>query len=140
MDHADHAGLDVAVREQQPPHEILERGTKVLEVVGVEKWVPDRVHVRENDAEVYEEVVYLAVGAKRHHAVDRVQREPTDDEEEDDTREILRGLDLSLARRAEYTQHCPRRLVTRATTTKTTAETTIGGGTTTTGIHRDDLL
>lgn len=140
MDHADYTGLDVAVREQQPPHEVLERGAKVLEMVSVEERVPDRVHVREDDAEVHEEVVHLALGTKRHHAVDRVQREPADDEEEDDAREILRGLDLPFARRAEYPQHRPRRLVARTTTTKTTTEAATGGSTATTGFHRDDLL
>jgi len=131
VDHADHTGLNVAVREEQLPDEVLESDAKVLEMVGVEKRIADRVDVREYDAELHEEVVHLARRAEGHHAVYRVQREPADDEEDDDAGKILRGLDLPFTRRAKTTQHRPRRLVmiTQATAEAKNAETANGTAT-----------
>lgn len=152
LDHADHAGLHVAVGKEQPPGEVLERGTEVLEVIGVEERIADRIDVREDDAEVHEEVVHLAARAERHHAVDGVEREPADDEEEHDAREILRGLDLSLARRAKYAQHRTARLMSAAgqpttetqtgdaTDTAATAATSAAAAAAAVRLHRDDLL
>lgn len=141
MDHADHAGLDVAVREEQPPNEVLKGDAKVFEMVGVEERIADRVDVREDDAELHEEVVHLAPRAEGHHAVYRVQREPADDEEDDDAGEVLHGLDLPFTRRAETTQHRPRRLV--MITAQAAAETQdmeTANGTAASRVHRDDLL
>lgn len=115
LNHANDAGFDVTFGEEQSYREVLQRSAEILEVISVEQRIADRVDVRENDAELHEEVVHLAVRAESHHAVDGVQREPADDEEEDNTREILRGLDLSFARRPENTQHRPRRLMMIAT-------------------------
>jgi len=53
-------------------------------MISIEKRIADRVDVREDDAEIHKEVVHLAVRAKCHHAIYRIQREPADDEEEDD--------------------------------------------------------
>lgn len=142
MDHADQAGFNVAVWEEQSPDEVLERGAKVLEVIRIEQRIADRIDVRENDAEIHEEVIHLALRTESHHAVDRVEREPADDEEEDDAREILRGLDLPFARRAEYTQHRPglMMIATQTTAKVQTAETANRTATAGAGIHRDDLL
>lgn len=141
VDHADHAGLDVAVRKEQPPHEVLERGAKVLEVICIEQRIADRIDVREDDAEIQEEVIHLALRTESHHAVDSVEREPADNEEEDDAREILRSLDLPFARRAKDTQHRPGLVIAAQTTAKVqTAEATNRTTTAGTGVHRDDLL
>lgn len=114
--HADHAGLDVAVGEEKPPHEALEGRPEVFEMVRVEQRIPRGVQVREDDAEVHEDVVDFAPSAERHHAVYGVEREPADDEEDHDPRKILRGLHLALPRRAQKTQHGPRCLVSGPTT------------------------
>lgn len=140
MNHADHAGFDIAVREEQSPDEILEGDAEVLEMIGVEEGIAYRIDMWEDDAEFHEEVVHLAPRAECHHAVYRVQREPTDDEEDNDAGKILRGLDLPFARRAKTTQHRPRRLM--MVTAAAEAEDTANGTTTSwlAGIHRDDLL
>lgn len=115
LNYADDTGFDITFGEKQSYCEVLQRGAEVLEVISVEQRIANRVDMREDDAELHEEVVHLAVRTESHHAVDGVQREPADDEEEDNTREILRGLDLSLARRPEDTQHRSRRLMMIAT-------------------------
>lgn len=112
-------------------------------MVRVKKRIANRVDVREDDAELHEEVIHLVLWVEKHHAVYRVQREPADDEEEDDAREILRGLDLPFARRTEAAQHRPRRLgvvSAQAAAEAKDAETANGTSTLVTGIHRDNLL
>lgn len=127
------------MREQQPPNEVFEGSAKVFEVVGVEERIPDRVDVRKDDTEVHEDVVHLALGAEGHHAIDGVEREPADDEEENDARQILRGLDLPFARRAEHPQHRAGPLITSATAAQT-ADASNGAVSAAAGLHRDDLL
>lgn len=142
MDHANHAGFDIAVREEQLPDEVLEGDAKVFEMVGIEEGIADRVDVREDDAELHEEVVHLARRAEGHHAVYRVQREPADDEEDNDAGEILRGLDLPFARRAKAAQHRSLVMITAQAAAETKNTETANGTTTPwiAGIHRDDLL
>jgi len=140
VDHADHAGFNIAVREEQSPHEVLERGAKVLEVIRVEQRIADRIDVREDDTEIQEEIIHLALRAECHHAIDRVEREPANDEEEDDAREILRGFDLSFARRAEHTQHRPGLMIAQTTAEVQTAEAANRTATAGARVHRDDLL
>lgn len=88
------------MREKQPPDEVLEGDAKVLEVVGVKERIADWIDVREDDAELHEEVVNLAPRAEGHHAVYRIQRKPANDEEDDDAGKILRGLDFPFTRSA----------------------------------------
>lgn len=142
MNHTDHAGFDITVREEQSPDEVLEGDAKVLEMVGIEEGIADRVDVREDDAEFHEKFVHLALRAEGHDAVYRIEWEPAYDEEENDTGKILRGLDLSFARRAKTTQHRPRGLMMVSAAAET-EDTETANGTATTwlaGIHRDDLL
>lgn len=72
MNHTDHAGFDIAVREKQSPDEVPEGDAKVLEMVGIEEGIADRVDVREDDTEFHEKIVHLASRAESHDAVDRI--------------------------------------------------------------------
>lgn len=130
------------MREEQLPDEVLEGEAKVLEMIGIEEGIADRVDVREDDAEFHEKVVHLAPRAEGHHAVYRVQREPADDEEDDDARKILRGLDFPFARRAKATQHRSLVMITAQAAAETENTETANGTATPwiAGIHRDDLL
>lgn len=86
--------------QQQRP----ERVPEVLQVVRVQQRVAGRVEVRQDDARVQQRPGHGARAAERLHAVDRVQRHPAHGEERDDYRQVLRGLHLALAGRAERAQ------------------------------------
>lgn len=111
VDDADCCGLRGAFWEYQLVHEALKGGTKVFQVVGVKKWIPRGVEVRQDDGQVEQDDADLAIWAEGHHAIDGVEREPADDEEGDDSREILSGFHVSLLSRTEESQHRACRLV-----------------------------
>lgn len=66
-------------------------------MVGVEERVDGRVNVCEDDGEVHAALGHGARLAKRLHAVDRVEREPTDHEEKHDDTQTLGCLHLTTA-------------------------------------------
>lgn len=82
--------------KQEPADKCSEGGSEVFQVVRVQQRVPHRVQMGQDYAEVEEELTDTAVRAKGLHTVDSVQGEPTDDEEDDYSGEILGGLDLPL--------------------------------------------
>jgi len=88
-----------AARQQR-----LERVPEVLQMVRVQQRVAGRVEVRQDDARVQQRRRHGTLVAERLHAVDRVQRHPADREERDDRGQVLRGLHLALAGRAQHAQ------------------------------------
>lgn len=96
--------------QQQRPKGVPE----VLQVIRVQQRVAGGVEVWQDDAAVHEGLGHGAVVAERLYAVDGVQRHPTDGEERDDYRQVLRGLHLAFPGRAQHTQF--RRTVAAALT------------------------
>ena len=81
-------------------YEALQRRPEILQMIRVKQRIARGIQVRQDDAEVEQELVDLAARTEGHDAVDGVQREPADYEEENDAREILRGLHLAFLLRA----------------------------------------
>lgn len=61
--------------------------------------------MRENYTEIGERVWNVQFGHEGLYSVDRVERDPADDEEENDDGEVLRGFHFTLLRSAEHAQH-----------------------------------
>lgn len=97
--------LLIDVDAHQLQHEVLEGESEILEMVGVEHGIHSRVEVRENDAEERHLGMHIALLAEGLDAVDRVQRDPADHEEEHNDRQILCGLHIALPCCPQHTQH-----------------------------------
>lgn len=77
------------------PHQSPEGVPKIGHPVGVQERVQRRIEVRQHDQGVHHPSRRVAVGAERLDAVERVQREPADHEDDDDREEGLRSADLA---------------------------------------------
>jgi len=62
--------------------------------------------MRQDDTEVGQFYRDDTVLAERLHAVDGVQRNPADYEEQDNDGQVLRGLHFSFLSRTQHPQHC----------------------------------
>lgn len=131
--------------------QVAQRRPEVLQVVRVQQRVDRRVQMGQNYAEQHQRRWNLAVPAEGHDAVDRVQRNPADHEEEDDDREVLGGLDFALLGGTEHAQHGAAAVAVFAGTAagsgrypdaaafRGAAALGAGGGQTAGRVHRDDL-
>lgn len=90
---------------QQFANQRLERRAKVLQMVCVEQRIDGRIQVRQYDGEQRQYLGDVAVRIEGLDAIDGVQRQPADHEEQHDDGEVLRGLDLAFARGAQHAEH-----------------------------------
>jgi len=94
--------------------------------------------MRQDDAEERQSGRHIACGTEGLDAVDRVQRNPADHEEQHYDREVLGGLDVPLPGGPQNPQHCARVSSSSGSRhlyhCRRGATTEIGGG-----VHRYDL-
>lgn len=83
----------------------LQSGPEVFQVVRVEQRIAGRVEVREDDERVHVNRGDLAGRAEGQHAVDRVERDPADHEEQHDDGQVLGGLHFLLLLGAQHSEH-----------------------------------
>lgn len=90
---------------EEVAEEVLQGGAEVAEVVGVQEGIACGIQVGEDDAEEHEGGVHLEVYVEGLDAVDGVEGDPADHEEEDYDGEVLGGLDLVGLLDAERPDH-----------------------------------